>query len=118
MAATANREVAPPIAQYHRLKLTDPDAYDFSLTELNRVGYWLLRNGRTKDAVEIFKLNTEAFPDSWLAHDSLADGYANDGQKALGIEHYRKSLQLNPAQSSGERGALQQLIGKAHDPAR
>jgi tetratricopeptide (TPR) repeat protein len=36
-----------------------------------------------KEAIEIFKLNLLAYPDSADAHSNLADAYLKDGQKDL-----------------------------------
>src|SRR5207249_4403130 len=42
-----------------------------------------LRAGEAKAAIEIFKLNLLAYPDSADAHYNLADAYLADGQKEL-----------------------------------
>src|SRR6266516_3538736 len=42
-----------------------------------------LREGDAKTAIEIFKLNLLAYPDSADAHYNLADAYLADGQKSL-----------------------------------
>jgi CubicO group peptidase (beta-lactamase class C family) len=84
------------IAQYHELKRTHPNDYDFNEFALNSLGYGLLQQNRNADAIAIFKLNVEEYPNSGNAHDSLAEGYAKDGQKQLAIDHYRKSLELDP----------------------
>ena len=49
-----------------------------------------------KEAIEIFKLNTEAYPESANVYDSLGEGYAADRNIELAIENYQKSLDLNP----------------------
>jgi hypothetical protein len=84
------------ISRYHYLKENTTDEYDFSEPQLNILGYQLLRNQMVKEAIEIFKLNTEAFPESGNAFDSLAEGYMADGDTSLSEENYRKSLDLNP----------------------
>jgi Flp pilus assembly protein TadD len=73
-----------------------PDAYDHGEMELNGLGYMLLRAGRMDDAVQIFTLNVEAYPNSWNAYDSLAEAYMERGDRELAIANYRKSLKLNP----------------------
>ena len=47
---------------------------------LNEVGYAALSEGRTADAIAIFKRNTLQNPDSANAWDSLADGYVKASQ--------------------------------------
>ncbi len=63
---------------------------------LNRVGYDLLNEKRLKDAIEVFKVNTELFPGIANTWDSLAEAYAADGQKELAIKFYKKAIEVNP----------------------
>jgi len=84
------------IAQYRELKAKQSATYDFREPELNDLGYRLLRSGKAKEAVEIFKLNVEAYPQGANAYDSLAEAYMNLNQRELAISNYKKSLELNP----------------------
>ena len=88
--------VASAVRQYHDLKKSHPLQYDWSERELNLLGYNLLAAGRIKEAVEIFKLNVAAYPQSFNTYDSLGEAYLADGQRELAIQNYRKSLELNP----------------------
>ena len=72
---------------------------------LNNWAYRLMQLGRVKDAIEIFKVNTAIYPSSWNAFDSLAEGYATDKNKALALQNYKKSLELDP----GNTNAVEQL---------
>ena len=67
---------------------------------LNRLCYWLLNHDRTADAVEILKLNVEAYPKSANPYDSLGEAYRKTGQRDLALATYRKALELDPAMSS------------------
>ena len=67
---------------------------------LNALGYRLLSEGRTGEAIAVFEMNVEAFPDSWNVYDSLAEGFMTAGNNERAIELYRKSLQLNPQNSN------------------
>ena len=96
------------VARYRELKKLHPDAYDFNEQDLNTLGYQLLARGRVDDAIEVFKLNVEMFPQSWNPYDSLAEAYAAKGEKALAIENYRKSIAINPKNDNG-RTALERL---------
>jgi hypothetical protein len=42
-------------------------------------------------------LNVEGYPDSANAYDSPAEVYLMNGNKALAIKNYERSLELNPA---------------------
>jgi len=83
------------IAQYRDLKAKQFAAYDFAEPELNRLGYNLLRSGKTKEAIEVFKLNVEAYPQSFNTYDSLGDAYTRNNERELAIQSYKKSLELN-----------------------
>ncbi len=84
------------VSQYHDLKRTNPQGYNFDEGALNRLGYMLLQNGRNADAIVIFKLNVEEYPKSGNAYDSLAEAYAKNGQKQEAIANYRKSIEIDP----------------------
>lgn len=65
-------------------------------SDINTYGYQLLAIGKTDEAVEILKLNTERFPASANAWDSLGEAYALKGDKTNAIKYFKKSLTLNP----------------------
>lgn len=88
------------VARYRELHRQKPDEYDFLEPELNTVGYSLLRTGRTADAIEVFKLNVEMFPQSANVYDSLGESYAVAGNKDLALANYRKSLELDPTNTN------------------
>lgn len=96
MSSLESGDVARAIAQFRELKRTKPDEYDFREPELNTLGYTLLSQGRVTDAIEIFKLNVEMFPQGANTYDSLAEAYMVHGEKELAVANYRKSLELNP----------------------
>jgi tetratricopeptide (TPR) repeat protein len=64
--------------------------------DVNNWGYKLFRNDQKKEALEIFKLNVNLFPDSPNVYDSLAETYAALGETAAAIENYEHALKLNP----------------------
>ncbi|AEI65808.1 serine hydrolase domain-containing protein [Corallococcus macrosporus] len=96
MESLGKGSVAQAIATYRTLKKTKQAEYDFSERHLNTVGYHLLRSGRAADAIEVFKLNVEMFPEAANCHDSLGEAYAAHGDKARAITSYRKALELAP----------------------
>lgn len=96
MESLAKGSAAEAIAHYRTLKKTKEAQYDFSDAQLNMVGYHLLRGGRVADAIEVFKLNVEMFPQEGNCYDSLGEAYAAHGDKEQAITHYRKSLELDP----------------------
>ena len=70
-------------------------------SEMNNLGYELLNVGDAQGAIEVFKVNVEAYPDSWNVYDSLGEAYMDKGETALAVQNYEKSLQLNPKNSNG-----------------
>ncbi len=94
--------VTAAIAKYRELKQKSPDAYRWDEVQLNALGYDLMAESRLKDAIEIFKLNVEAYPTSWNVYDSLGEAYANDGQTQLAIANYRRSVELNDKNENGK----------------
>lgn len=72
------------------------DGNKLSEAQMNNVGYFLIRKNKIKEAVEVFKLNAEAHPNSANAYDSLGEAYMKAGNKELAILNYKKSLELNP----------------------
>ena len=108
----SEKGIEAAISQYRDLKKTRPDDYNFNYdSELNLLGYELLRRGEKPQAIEVFKLNLEAFPNSWAMYDSLAEAYLADGNNELATKNYRRSVELNP-DNSGGREALKRLEGK------
>jgi len=92
----AEKGIEAGIAQYRDLKAKQAATYDFAEPELNQLGYQLLRSGKAREAIEIFKLNVEAYPQGFNTYDSLAEAYMTINERELAIQNYKKSLELNP----------------------
>ena len=101
-ATIASSGIDAAVKQYRELKAAVPRTYKFNEAELNSLGYTLIRENKFKEAIRIFQLNVEAFPQSGNTYDSLAEGYMDDGDKAEAIANYQKSLQLNPKNRNAE----------------
>jgi CubicO group peptidase (beta-lactamase class C family) len=85
--------IVSAIKHYHKMK---KNKVYFTESELNALGYQLLGIKQIKAAIEIFKLNVEAYPESFNVYDSLGEAYMINGDDKLAIESYKKSLELNP----------------------
>ena len=72
----------------------DPQAQLFPEVNVDIIASGYLREGETKEAIEIFKLNLLAYPDSADAHYNLADAYLKDGQKDLARTYVEKALAM------------------------
>jgi uncharacterized membrane protein len=104
-ATIASNGIDDAEKQYHDLKAAGSPTYDFDESELNNLGYEFMRAKKFKEAIRIFQLNVEAYPQSSNVYDSLGEAYLDDGNKPLAIANYRKSLELNPK----NRGAVEVL---------
>lgn len=78
---------------------------------INAKGYDLMNEKKLKEAIEIFKLNVFAFPQSANAFDSLGEAYLEAGDRDSAIENYKKSLLLNP-ENENARAVLKRLENK------
>ena len=65
-----------------------------SEADVNTVGYQYVAANKLKEALEIFKNNVKAHPDSWKVYDSLADAYEKNGDTKGALENYGKALKL------------------------
>lgn len=74
----------------------NPDAVVVQEYPVNLVAYDKLQHGENQDAIELFKLNTEMYPASANAEDSLSDGYLAAGQKSVALAAEEKCLELLP----------------------
>ncbi len=102
---------AAAVAKYRQFKKSDSAKYDFHELELNTLGYELLGAGKTKDAIEIFKLNVEMHPEAANPYDSLGEAYFKDGDKTKALANYKKSLELDPA-NVGAQVAINKIEGR------
>jgi tetratricopeptide (TPR) repeat protein len=93
-----------------RQSIAHTEEYSLDEGEMNGLGYQLLQEGKTKESIEVFKLNVAAFPKSWNVYDSLGEAYMNDGDKRLAIVNYEKSLEMNGS-NKGAVEALKKLKG-------
>ena len=83
------------LARYPELK-RDTTTYSTGEAQLNSLGYKLLQAGKLDEAVAIFQLNRDNFPQSSNVYDSLGEAYLAKGDRDDARRCYRKSLELNP----------------------
>jgi len=105
-----NNGVQAAVAWYRRVRQESPAGYAYGVDELNNLGYYLLNRRQLDDAIEVFQLNIEAYPDDANAYDSMGEAYMMRGDKELSIMHYEKSLELDPSNQNA-RTMLAQLKG-------
>ena len=81
---------------------------------LNQLGYDLLAAQRTDAAIAAFRLNTELYPKSGNAYDSLAETYLRLGQKDRARELYAKALEVQPDYPNAK--AAREIVAPAPKP--
>lgn len=86
------------------IKSGDKEDSEFDISEsgINSFGYNILGEGKNEDALKIFKLNTELYPNGFNTWDSYGECLLILGKKEEGIKAYKKSLELNPKNKNAE----------------
>ena len=64
--------------------------------DVNNLGYQLLGEGKTAEALDFFRKNTVDHPQSWNVWDSLAEGLEKSGETKGARENYQKALAMAP----------------------
>jgi tetratricopeptide (TPR) repeat protein len=82
---------------------------------INEFGYAALSQGKTSDAIGLFKRNVEANPNSANAYDGLADGYAKAGQWKDAVEASEKAVALATQFSNPKRSYFIEQAKKMND---
>ncbi len=77
---------------------------------LNNCGYTQMNLHNLDGAIDFFKQNIQAHPNSYNAYDSMGEAYMKKGEKELAIRNYEKSIQLNPNNENGKQ-MLKKLRG-------
>jgi tetratricopeptide (TPR) repeat protein len=113
---TTKTNIALVVKTFNDLKAKKFDGLYVSENDLNDMGYEIIKKFPA-DAVELFKLNVDLYPNSFNVYDSLGEGYMDIGKKDLAIANYEKSLQLNPKNTNGEE-MLKKLKAPRPNPDR
>jgi len=93
----AAREAYPELKEKNRIVYSYPLDED----EMNYLGYTYFMDRRFEEAIFLFQINVENFPDSWNVYDSLGETYFEAGETELAIENFAKSIELNPEHKHG-----------------
>jgi thiol-disulfide isomerase/thioredoxin len=79
-------------------------------SELNACGYVLLAQGKTLEAITVFRINVNLFPSSANCFDSLGEAFAISGQKEKSIQAYEQAQVLDP-KNENVKAQLMKLKG-------
>jgi tetratricopeptide (TPR) repeat protein len=67
-----------------------------SEVQLNALGQRLLAEKKVRDAIGIFKLNAQLYPQSSNVYDSLGEAHTASGDKEQAVKDFRKAVELDP----------------------
>lgn len=79
--------------------------------DVNALGYQLMGQGKTAEALVLFRKNVKDYPNSWNTYDSLGEALSTTGDKKGAIENYGKALGMttDPVQKKRIDGILAKL---------
>jgi tetratricopeptide (TPR) repeat protein len=98
--ALAAGDVALAAKRFREFKADPVNAYLNVEGIMNTFGYQLMGTNHLDQAIEIFKMNVEAYQQSSNVYDSLGEAYMNKGDKELAIKNYQKSFELDPSNAN------------------
>jgi tetratricopeptide (TPR) repeat protein len=77
--------------------------YDISDRSINIFGYELMAKQKYEEALKIFALNVELYPQEWNTYDSYGECLLKMGNKKEAIKAYTRSLELNPKNQQAQK---------------
>ncbi len=88
--------------------LADPSATPF---QIHGFGRQLIGQGKKEEAMKVFQMNAERFPDTWPVNVGLARGHSALGDYAKALEYAKKALENAPAEfnQNNVRGLISTL---------
>jgi tetratricopeptide (TPR) repeat protein len=90
LAILGSGDVAVALELYEKFKAQDPDLVLFQEAQMNVMGYRMLQQGRSEEAVALFRINAEAYPQSANCWDSLTEAYMAVGDTEHALECVNK----------------------------
>ncbi|MDG3583355.1 MULTISPECIES: tetratricopeptide repeat protein [Galbibacter] len=81
----------------------DEATYNVSENMLNMLGYNLMNQDKNEEALKIFTINTELYPEAANTYDSLGECLLKLGKTGQGIQAYKKALELNPENDNARK---------------
>nr|WP_202947133.1 serine hydrolase [Pedobacter agri] len=94
------------IESYYRLKANAAEEFNFkNPSELNKLGYELLRLGKHRESIAIFRLATTEFPNDANLFDSLGEAYYTNKQYDLALKSYNMAITLGETTGNSNKMA-------------
>jgi ankyrin repeat protein/Tol biopolymer transport system component len=96
IGATIEKEgPASAEAKFKELR-AQPDRYSFVERDFNLLGYRFLQSDALPEAIAVFQMNIELFPESANNYDSLGEAYMTAGDKAASKANYQRAVDKDP----------------------
>jgi putative CocE/NonD family hydrolase len=86
---------------FHQVRENYPDTVFFSEGAMNMLGYEFISADQLSEAIVVFRLNVEAYPEAWNVYDSMAEAYMYNNEKEKAAKYYKKSTDINPDNQNG-----------------
>ena len=87
---------AEAVRMFEKLPASQRGPERFPEAQINLLGYFHLQAGRNQAAIDLFTLNTTAYPESANTYDSLGDAYLAAGQNDLALQMSEKAIATLP----------------------
>jgi tetratricopeptide (TPR) repeat protein len=80
--------------------------------DINLYGYQLMGQGKTDEAIALFRKNIKDHPDSWNTYDSLGEALEKKGDKKGAIENYSKALSMLSSTDTANKKRITDILAK------
>ncbi len=97
MKVVKEQGVNEAIRIYNEVRSKDKSWRLFQENAMINYGYTLIAQKNIDDAIELFNLVLNDFPDSWNVYDSLGEAWFMKGDKEKARKYLEKSVELLPA---------------------
>ena len=77
---------------------------------LDRLGRYYLENGAVDQAIAVFEMNVEAYPDSARVYNRLGEALLRAGRTEAAIEAFRESIALDPGERNDAHELLEEVL--------
>ncbi len=104
------------LAGYQRLRAANPADPAVAESRLNQLGYSFLEKKQPTQAIAVFRLNTQLYPESANTWDSLGEATEAAGDTAGAVALYRKALEM--ISRGAASGAVDKEGVRSHAVAR
>lgn len=90
-----NEGIDAAVQTYKKIKSSNYKEYNFEENQLNSLGYQLLQMNRLNEALEIFRLNKNEFPQSGNVYDSFGDALIYNGDTANALLNFKEAYEMD-----------------------